>query len=92
MKEQALLKVSYSFLVDDANICLTQPMSNAAVERGASAVKRVKTRPRNRLKNDMLSTCHVSINGPEPKSEECQSVPAEAAHVWRNTHKRNLPH
>lgn len=92
VKEQALLKVSYSFLVDAAKICLTQPMSNAVVERGASAVKRVKTRLRNRLKNDMLSTClHVSINGPEPKSEECQLVLAEAAQVWRNTHKRNLP-
>lgn len=67
-------------------------MSNAVVERGASAVKRVKTRLRNRLKNDMLSTClHVSINGPEPKSKECQVILAEAAQVWRNTHKRNLP-
>lgn len=92
VKEQALLKESYSFLVDAAKICLTQPMSNAVVERGASAVKRVKTRLRNRLKNDMLSTClHVSITGPEPKSEECQVILAEAAQVWRNTHKRNLP-
>ena len=92
VKEQALLKVSYSFLVDAAKICLTQPMSNAVVERGASAVKRVKTRLRNRLKNDMLSTClHVSINGPEPKSEECQAILAEAAQVWRNTDKRNIP-
>lgn len=92
VKEQALLRESYSFLVDAAKICLTQPMSNAVVERGASAVKRVKTRLRNRLKNDMLSTClHVSINGPEPKSEECQVILAEAAQVWRNTHKRNLP-
>jgi len=82
VKEQALLKESYSFLVDAAKTCLTQPMSNAVVERGASAVKRVKTRLRNHLKNDMLSTClHVSINGPEPKSEECQVILAEAAQV-----------
>ena len=40
----------------------------------------------------MLSTClHVSINGPVPKSEECQLLLAEEAQVWRNTHKRNLP-
>lgn len=90
VKEHALLKESYSFLVDAGKICLTQPMSNV-VERGASAVKRVKTRLRNRLKNDMLSTyLHVSINGPEPKSKECQVILAEAAQVWRNDHKRSL--
>ncbi|KAL9977173.1 hypothetical protein ACROYT_G014551 [Oculina patagonica] len=67
-------------------------MSNAVVERGANSVKRVMTRLRNCLKNDMLSRClHVSINGPEPKSNECQVILAEAAQVWRNTHKRNLP-
>lgn len=56
-------------------------MSNTVIERGACVVKRVKTRLRNHLKNDMLSIClPVSINGLEPKSEECQVVMAEAAH------------
>ena len=92
VKEQALLKESYSFLVDAVKICLTQPVSNAVVERGASAIKKVKTRLRNRLKNDMLSAClQVSINGPEPNSEECEAILAEASQIWRNTHKRNLP-
>ena len=92
VKEQALLKESYSFLVDAVKICLTQPVSNAVVERGASAIKRVKTRLRNCLKNDMLSAClQVSINGPEPNSEECEAILAEASQIWRNTHKRNLP-
>ena len=54
-KSQALLKESYSFLVEAAKICLTQPVSDAVVERGVSAIQRVKTRLRNRLKNDMLS-------------------------------------
>lgn len=80
--EQALLKVSYRFSVDAARICLTQPMSNAVVERGASAVKRVKTRQKSRLKNNMLSTClHVSINELEPKYKECQVILTEAAQV-----------
>ena len=87
--EQALLKVSYSFLLDAAKICLTQPMSK---RKRSQCSQRMKTRLRNCLKNDMLSTfLHVSINGPEPKSEECQVILAEAAQVWRNTHKRNLP-
>lgn len=92
VKEQALLKESYDLLVDAVKICLTQPVSNATVERGASAVKRVKTRLRNRLKNGMLSVClQVSINGPNPKSEECQTIILEASQKWRNTRKRNLP-
>ena len=40
----------------------------------------------------MLSAClQVSINGPEPKSEECEVILAEASQIWQNTHKRNLP-
>ena len=78
--------------MDAAKICVTQTMSNAVVERGASVVKRVKTRLRNQLNNGTLWTClHVSINRPEPKSEDCQVILAEAAQVWRKTHKRNLP-
>lgn len=64
VKSQALLKESHSFLVEAVTICLTQPVSNAVVKRGASAIKRVKTRLQNHLKNDMLFAClQVSING-----------------------------
>lgn len=78
--------------MDTAKISLTQPMSNVLLKKEASAVKRVKARVRIRLKNVMLLTClHVSINGTEPKSKECQVPLGEAAQVWRNTHKRNLP-
>ena len=37
-----------------AELCLSLPVSNAWPERGASAVKRLKTRMQSRLKNDML--------------------------------------
>ena len=50
-----MLKESYNLLIDAVKICLTQTVSNATVERGASAIKRVKTRLRNHLENDMLS-------------------------------------
>ena len=64
VKSQVLLKESHSFLVEAVTICLTQPVSNAVVKRGASAIKRVKTRLQNHLKNDMLFAClQVSING-----------------------------
>ena len=56
VKEQACHRINFRYLVDAAQICLSQPMSNAIVERGASAVKRVKTRLRSRMKNVMLSS------------------------------------
>ena len=55
----------YPLIVKLAEVALSAPITNAWPERGASAVKRIKTRLRNRLKNDMLnSLLHVSINGP----------------------------
>lgn len=46
VNEQVSHHINFPHIVDAAQICLTQPMSNAVVERGASAVKRVKTRLR----------------------------------------------
>ena len=67
-------------------------MSNAVVEWGASAVKRVKTRLRSRLKNDMMaSLLHISLNGPNHDTEEYREMLKEATKVWRKTHFRNLP-
>ena len=78
--------------MDAAQTCLTLPMSNEVVEWGASAVKRVKTRLRSRLKNDMMaSLLHISLNGPNHDTEECREMLTEATKVWRKTHFRNLP-
>ena len=91
VKEQASHRINFPHIVDAAQICLTQPMSNA-VERGASAVKRVKTRLRSRLKNDMFSSLlQITLNGPSHQSEECKTMLTEATKVWRKTHFRNLP-
>jgi len=47
------------------------PVSNAWPERGASALKRLKTRLRNSQKKEMLeSLLHISINGPPVKESE----------------------
>lgn len=92
VKEQVAHRINFPQIVDAAQICLTQPMSNAVVERGASAVKRVKTRLRSRLKNDMMaSLLHISLNGPDHDTEECKEMLVEATRVWRKTHFRNLP-
>ena len=54
-----------------AELCTSLPVSNAWPERGASAVKRLKTQMRSRLKNDMLSTLiHITLNGPEVKESD----------------------
>ena len=50
-------------------------------ERGASAVKRLKTRLRSSLKGDMLeSLMHITINGPEV--QECESLVKKAVKKW----------
>lgn len=60
------VKQNYQELVNIAKIVVCLPVSNAWPERGGSAIKRIKTRLRNSLKNDMLAALlQVSINGPE---------------------------
>ena len=74
VKEWASHRINFPHIVDAAQICLTKPISNAVVERGASA-----TRLRSRLKNYMLaSLLHISLNGPSHKSEECKAMLTEA--------------
>ena len=55
----------YSKLVWIAEIILPLPLSNAWPERGASAVKRAKSRLRSSMTDQMLEALlHISINGP----------------------------
>ena len=58
-------------------------MSNAWPERGASTLKRLKTRLRNSLKNDMLdSLMHVAISGPDISSGDCGSLIQDVVKKW----------
>ena len=62
-----------------AEVCMSLPVSNAWLERGASAVKRLKTRLRSSLKGDMLeSLMYITINGPEV--QECESLVKKAVY------------
>ena len=77
----------YSKLVWIAEIILPLPMSNAWPERGASAVKRVKSRLRSSMTNQMLEALlHISINGPPVR--EAQELVKEAVEAWSNAKKR----
>lgn len=63
------------------------PVSNAWPERGASAVKRLKTRLRNSLKKDMLeSLLHITING--PPVEKAEALINTTVAMWKDKKKR----
>ena len=63
--------LQYEILSYIAEIALATPVSKAWPERGASAIKRIKTRLCSSLKMDMLdSLLHVAINGPAVNSPE----------------------
>ena len=77
----------YPKLVWIAEIILSLPMSNAWPERGASAVKRIKSRFRSSMTNQMLEALlHISINGP-PVSK-AQELVKEAVESWSKAKKR----
>lgn len=79
----------YPCLLELAEVCLSLPVSNAWPERGASCVKRLKTRLRSSLKNDMLQALmQISING--PAVSQSQSLIHEVAKQWLAKPRRNL--
>ena len=79
-----------------AEIALTLlPVSIAWLERGANALKLVKSRLRSRLKNDMLHCLlHVKINGPDVLSPDAKTIITMEADEFlsrKKTHKSWLP-
>lgn len=76
-------------LLELAEVCLSLPVSNAWPERGASAIKRLKTRLRSTLKNDLLNALlQVSINGPEVR--DCQPLITTAVKEWLAKPRRKI--
>ena len=54
---------------------LQSPLTNAWPERGASAVKRMKSRMRSTMKNDMLNgLIHISMNGPPVNTKKSDEL------------------
>ena len=76
-------------LLQLAEVCFTLPVSNAWPERGASAIKRLKTRLRSNLKNDMLtSLLQITVNGPD--TSDCHHVIEEAMKEWLSKPRRKI--
>ena len=84
----------YPRSVQVVEAALPIPVSNAWPERGASQLKLIKTRIRSQIKNDLLaSLLHISINGPAPHTEACDSLVSTAVDMWKAAKKRRkLPH
>ena len=83
----------YPSIVFIAEVALALPVSNAWPERGASALKNVKTKQRNRLTSHMLdSILHVCINGPPVESLEGEALIKRAVTTWTGAkNRRRLP-
>ncbi|WAR01825.1 ZN862-like protein, partial [Mya arenaria] len=89
LKRLVSLSYFYPILSDLAEIILSLPVSNAWPERGASAVKRIKTRLRSSLKNDMLQALmSVSINGPDVLGKEFDNICGSAVKLWLSAKNR----
>ena len=72
---QNILKELYPDIMYIVEVVVSLPVSNAWPERGASTLRAIKTRLRNRLGTKMLeSLLHISLNGPYPCSEEGQKL------------------
>ena len=83
---------TYSELLMVAEAAWTMPLSNCWPERGGSAIKRIKTRMRSRLTDDMLNALmHVSINGPSFGTEECTDIVQRVAEIWLSAKNRRKP-
>ncbi|CAB3989780.1 zinc finger 862-like [Paramuricea clavata] len=88
LKKLVHMKLLFPLLSLFAEAILSLPISNAWPERGGSAIKRIKTRLRSRLSNKMLeSLLHISINGPEICTEECDQLIWEAVQLWLDKKK-----
>lgn len=66
-----------------ADVALSLPVSNAWPERGASALKRIKTRLRSSLSQEMLAALmQISINGPQLGTSKCETLICMAVDKW----------
>jgi len=66
-----------------ANAVVSLLVSNVCPERGASALKLIKTRLCSRMQNDLLNTLlHILINGPAVGRKQCKDVIDSAVSSW----------
>ena len=75
-----------------AKTAIIIPVTNAWPERGASAVKRIETRTRSVMRNDMLNALmHISLNGPPLHSKEADNLLIKVAEKYTNESHYKIP-
>ena len=83
---------TFNMICDVAKVALVTPITNAWPERGASAVKRVKTRSRSTMKNDMLNALlMITVNGPQCHTEEWEKLMQEVTLKYEKQHHKKQP-
>ena len=80
-----------TMIYEIAKVALVTPVTNAWPERGASAVKRVKTCFRSQMKDDLLdSLLMITINGPAFKTAEYENLMEEVTNIYQSkSHKKH---
>ena len=83
---------NYIYICELAKIALITPVTNASPERGASAVKGVKSQMRSKRKNNLLnSLLHISINGPPANSKEADQLLERVCNAYANEKHKKIP-
>ena len=79
-------------VVQLAKIACITPVTNAWPERGASAIKRIKSRTRSTMRNDLLNALlQISINGPEMNSSDANKLIEKASLKFQKTRRNKKP-
>ena len=79
-------------IVQFAKVACVTPVTNAWPERGASAVKRIKSRISSTMKNDLLNgLMHISINGLKANSSETGKMIEKACLKFQQTRQNKMP-
>lgn len=88
MLESSYFKDGFTIIIQLLTLYSTLPVSNAEVERGFSALSRIKTKLRNKLSVGRLEDLMmISLNGPNIKDWQVK----ESFFLWETHNKiRNL--
>ena len=82
----------FSLIIKYAKIAITVPVTNAWPERGATAVKRIKSRLRSTIKMDLINAfLMILMNGPTNNSKEATLIIQKATEKYQSSKQRHVP-
>ena len=82
----------YSLVIEIVRIAMVTPVSNAWPERGASAIKRIKSRLRSSMSDDMLCCLlMISMNGPEPGTDAADRLLTKIVKSYEEKRRYKIP-